>query len=107
MPMEFTGLCMVTEILSGNCLNGLGNGLLRAQLWYQLEIPPPGDTTSIWCCFPHSQKTQVLFFDRVSLETRIGLECNLGRKYSRFEEEKVCHDHLGLWTCTRTRVEVK
>lgn len=89
MPMEFTGLCVLTEILSGSCLNGLGNGLLRAQSWRQLETPPPRDATSTWCSFPHGQNMQIRFFDSVSLETRIGLKCSLGRKRSRFEEEKV------------------
>lgn len=37
MPKEFTGLCTVTEILSCSCLDDLGNGLLKAQLWHPLQ----------------------------------------------------------------------
>ena len=83
--MEFTGLCMVTELLSGNCLNGLGNGPLRAQLGHFPEMPHLYGAVS--------PKARVRRFcsltERVSLETQIGLKWSLGKKCSRFEEEKV------------------
>lgn len=86
MPMEFTGVCVVTETLGQLLQWGVAcSGLSYGPNWSYLlqEI-----TTSVGCCFPLSQITQVLFFDRVSLEMQISPECSLGQKCSRFEDRE-------------------